>query len=122
MTTFRLERLAGVDLVFDGEMLANETTFNQDVRGPQLWQEVRIYRTTSDRWVVERTGKSSHPGHTDRPSITVCSTPAEVREAMTFEHEHKGRPRSYVTNICYDALSAAAEKDPRLDEALIEHV
>jgi hypothetical protein len=119
MTTYRLQRLADVDLVFEGELLADESTYE---RGIQRWQEVRIYRTDSDRWVVERTGKSIVPNEVDRPNVTVCDTPADVRAAMTFQHKHKGQDRSYVTDVCYGAMQSAAEKDHRLDEALVVRV
>lgn len=122
MTTYRLQRLADVDLEFDGEMLAEESTHDPAAGDLQRWQEVRIYRTSSGRWVVERTGKSSHPGEVDRPTVDVCESPAAVRAAMTFEHHTRSGTRSYVTDVCYEALRAASTVDPRLNEALIERV
>ena len=123
MTTYRLERLAAVDLVFDGELLSEESSHEPSGPKSVRWQEVRVYLTDNGKWVVERTGKSLAPGEVDRPSVAVCTTPAEVRQAMTFRHQtDTGQRRSYVTDICYDALVAAAARDPRLDEALAERV
>lgn len=123
MTTYRLERLADVDLVFDGELLSEESTWDEHGDEYQRWQDVCVYRTDSDRWVVARIGKSNFPGETDRPTVTVCNSPGQVRNAMTFRHRNKdGSSRSYVTDVCYEALRAAAAKDPRLDEALTVRV
>lgn len=117
---FRLQRQAAVDLVFDGELLADESS---DDGERDRWQEVRIYRTTTNRWVVERTGRSRVPGEVDLPQVTVCRTPDEVRQALTFSHTTTdGQRRRYVTDIGYDALNQAADLDPELEDALVERV
>lgn len=117
MTTYRLERVSAVDLSFDGELLAEATSDT----GGDRWQEVRIYRTVSGQWVVERTGCSRVDGEVPRPRAQVCTSVEAVRRAVHFRQP--GDPnREYITDVCYEALSAAALVDTRLDEALVEHV
>lgn len=111
------------DLIFDGELLSEETTWEAEGPNSERWQQVFVYRTDSGGWVVARVGKSSLPGETDRPTVRVCPTVQDVRDAVTMQHRNPdGSTRSYVTDVCYEALRAAAVVDPRLDDALIERV
>lgn len=114
-TTFQLARLAAVDLVFEGVLLADETTHEP---GKARWQEVRIYSTASGKWVVERMGRTTMPGEVDRPLVTVCDTADAVKAALESTHEG----RRYTTDVCYDALRAAVDADPRLNDAIVERI
>lgn len=118
MTTYRLERISAVDLQFDGDLLAEAST---EASGGDRWQEVRIYRTSSDQWVVERAGHSRIPGEVKRSRVWVCPSVADVRRAV-LSKQQDNPDRLYITDVVYEALSAAVELDHRLDEALVEHV
>lgn len=118
MTRYRLERVSAVDLVFDGELLAETTT---EAAGAERWQEVRVYRTDSARWIIERTGQSRVEGEVTRTRASVCDTVDEVRRAITYRRPDNPE-RAYVTDVAYDAVLIASELDPRLSEALVEHV
>lgn len=113
-TTFRLPRPAAVDIAFEGELLADATSDE----GQDRWQEIRVYSTTTDRWVVERVGRSRRRGEVDKPEAFVCDSPDTVRAAL----QSKEPGRTYLTNLAYDALTDAADKDPRLAPALVETV
>lgn len=117
MTTYHLERVSDVDLVFDGELLSETSTDE----GGDRWTEVRVYRTVSDRWVVERTGQSRLEGEVPLVRATACDTPADVRRAITSTHRDNPS-RYYVTDVAYEAVRLAAEADPRLTEAIEERV
>lgn len=113
---YRLARPGDVDLAFDGELLADEST-RYDDRGQRhvdhsRWTEIRIYKLNSgEGWVVERVGKSVREGETDRPTITVCTTPEEVLDGLK---RRPGPKADYLINAAVDALGEAADKDPRL--------
>lgn len=122
--TFTLPRSGQVDLEFDGEIIANESSRGEGIipdrpdrsANPNRWAEVRIYKLASGKgWVTEYVGKSAYPGEVDRPRVTVCHTAEEVREALKT-----GRP--YLTNIAVDALTEAAEKDARLRSVAVERI
>lgn len=123
MTTYVLTRSGDVDLEFDGDLLADESSRGEGVNdnpmrsaNPMRWAEVRIYKLASGKgWVTEYVGKSAYPGEVDRSRVTVCTTPEEVREALKT-----GRP--YLTNIAVDALSDAADADPRLRPVTRERI
>ena len=55
-------------------------------------------------------GKSSRRGEVDRPRVTVCRTPEEVKTSL---HRKPGA-MDYLINAAVDALGEAAEKDVRL--------
>lgn len=120
MTHYRLEQTGDVDIEFDGELLAEVS--NYDTAGPDRWQIVLVYRTTTDKWIVQRRGMTSKPGEVNRSTVRVCSNTNQVRKAITFTDTRDGEKRSYITNVCYDAVSAAAERDPRLEDALVTRV
>lgn len=114
-STFRLPRHSDVDLCFDGDLLADVSTHEP---GKQRWQEVRVYRTVSDRWVVERVGRSTRRGEVDLSDVRVCDTPAAVRLALSDVDDG----RRYLTIISEEALNLAADADPDLADALVERV
>lgn len=117
MKHYRLRRLANVDLEFDGEVIAHESSYET---GKTRWTEVRIYKTSTDKWVTQVTGCSAVSGETDRIQATACSTPQEVVESFRLWSDR--RKKFYFTNICLDALDAAAEVDSRLASAIREKV
>lgn len=114
---YRLRRLANVDLEFDGDVIAHETSHEP---GKSRWTEVRIYRTTTDKWVTEVTGCSAVSGETARIQATACATPEEVVNSFRLWSDR--RRKYYFTNICLDALDSAATADPRLAGAIREKV
>lgn len=118
MTTYRLERISAVDLKFDGELLGEAST---EASGGDRWQEVRVYRTSNDQWVVERAGCSRLPGEVKRSRVWVCPTVDAVHQAIQSRRQDNP-DRHYITDVVYEAMAAAIEHDPRLDEAIIEHV
>lgn len=120
---YRLQRPGQVDLEFEGELLADEST-QGDSRGARQvdhsrWSEVRIYRLDSgEGWVTELMGKSSRKGEVDRPRVTVCKTPGEVKTSLY----RKPGVMDYLINAAVDALDEAAEKDPRLKTITTERL
>jgi hypothetical protein len=114
--SYRLSRVDQLDLEFDGEIIAEHATEPSNGR----WQELRVYRTSTDRWVVERVGCSTRPGEVALPRAYVCETPDDVRLALTFRS--RTTRQQYVTSAGVELLHRAAEADPRLEEALAERV
>lgn len=118
MTAYRLERVSDVDMVFDGELLAEAST---QWPGAARWQVLRIYLTDSDMWVVERTGYSRVEGESTKNRAWLCPRLGDVLRAC--RSRNKDDPsRWYITDVAYEMLTAAAEIDPRLDEILVERV
>jgi hypothetical protein len=120
---YRLTRPGAVDLEFEGELLADEST-REDSRGDRVvdhsrWSEVRIYRLEDDKgWVTEMVGKSSRRGEVDRPRVTVCNTPEKVKISLY----RKPGSMDYLINAAVDALAEAADKDPRLRAVTTERI
>jgi hypothetical protein len=121
---FRLPRAGDVDLEFDGDLLADEST-KGDSRGARhvdhsRWTEIRIYRLSSgDGWVTESVGKSSRKGEVDRPRVAVCRTPGEVQRTL---RRRPDSDESYMINAAVDALDEAAEHDERLRSVTVEEI
>jgi hypothetical protein len=114
---FILRRLGNVDLEFHGQLLANETSFEE---GKNRWTEVRIYSTESGKWITEVVGCSTVEGEINRPKVLICHTPQEVVEGMrAWSHE---KQMHFFSNIVLDALDAAAHADPRLASVVREQV
>lgn len=114
-----------MDLEFEGDLLANESTRN-DSRGSHRrvdhsrWTEVRIYRLSSgDGWVTESVGCSSRRGEVDRPRVAVCRTPGEVKTSL---YRRPNDANSYLINAALDALDEAAQLDPRLQAITTERL
>ena len=117
MQHYRLRRFGNVDLEFDGEIIAEDSSFED---GKNRWTEIRIYSTNTDRWVTEVKGCTNVKGEVTRLKATACATPEEV--VNSFRQWSNNRKLWYYTNIALDVLDSAAECDPRLLEALKETV
>lgn len=121
---YRLERPGDVDVEFDGELIANESTRDDDRGGKRTdmtrWTEVRIYRLSSgEGWVTETVGKSRRRGEVDLPRVALCRSPEEVRDSL---RRKPGSSDKYIINAALDALDEAAEKDSRLLPATVEKI
>lgn len=116
MPTFRLPRPATVDLVFDGELLADVSS--KDDPGQTHWTEIRIYRTDSGRYVGETVGLSALPHQRPRITVRVVDTAAEVKQAL----ERRDPNRTYMTDLALDAIAEAAKNDPAVAAAGEERI
>src|SRR4051812_41381294 len=109
-----IHRSGEVDLMFEGELLADLSSRQE--RRPR-WQEVRIYRTATGKWVTELVGRSIVGGERDRVRVTVCDTATEVRDSLRRRAEN-----GYLTDLALDALATAATADGELLDATQERV
>lgn len=124
MTRYRLRRTGAVDVEFDGELLANQTSHRE---GATRWMEVRIYRTTTGKYVVEEAGTKERDDDDGRSVVTVVTDPFEIRAALTKRGTAKdparaGQEVEYLTNVALNALEEAGEKDPAIDAATVETI
>lgn len=131
MTTFRLERDGNLPLEFTGELLTEQTTrFDRpgkqsrvqwdERNGRPRWSELRIYRTASDKWVLEMVGHTTIEDELTFRSVRVCDDPSIIPSqlrALTDTSANKPFPEFVL-----DALDEAAQADPRLVGALVEKV
>lgn len=113
---FTLQRPGDVDLTFEGELLAEESSFEE---GNDYWTEVRIYRTSTGRYVAEQKGKSAK-GEPDRGTVRVVAHADQLRKALM--RHNKQRQVEYLTDLAFNALVDAAEKDPAIKATLTEEV
>lgn len=109
MAHFRLQRTGNVDLVFDGELLAEQST-RED--GAQRWAELRIWRTDTGKYVTQRLGRSIVPGEVDKIVTRIVNDPANIAEALMSRQGDA----TFLSNFALDALAEAARKDPALDQ------
>lgn len=98
-------------LSFAGVLLGDASSHEP---GKDRWIELRIYRTTGGRYVVERIGKTHVRGERDRFWAQVSSTAEGVIECLYLED---GDGVAYLTNVAKDVLTAAASNDRALEAA-----
>ena len=110
----RLRRNNDVDLEFEGELLAEQSSHQE---GMSRWSEIRIYKSTTGKYVVETCGRTTLPGEVDLVKVVVVDHPDEVRIALRRKSHIE-----YLTHLALDTLEIAAEKDPGLAAALIERI
>lgn len=116
-TPFTLERPRNAALDFEGWLLASASSRRPPTpERADRWTEVNLYRTITERWVVETHGRSNEPGETTRTRVTVCETAQEVYEAL----RHPSSLR--VPGVFFDALRDAADLDPDLSDALVQRI
>jgi hypothetical protein len=116
MSTFHLARSGDVDVEFDGDLLADESSRTGD---QPRWTQVRIYRTASQKFVTEVIGKSAIPGETDRPTVIVHNDTDTIRAAL-MRPRKDGPP--YLTDTAFNALYSAGQKDHRIMSVLTDHI
>lgn len=121
MTSFRLPRTGDVDLAFEGTLLADESSRAGDA---SRWTEVRIYSTDSGKFVTEMVGRSIRPGETDRPTVVVHHDTETIRSAIMHRAKHGpdqiGKP--YLTDVAFNALYTAGQRDHRIMAILTERI
>lgn len=115
MKPFRLARTEDVPLVFEGQLLADVSSREP---GVERWQEVRIYRTESSRYVTEVVGRSIKEGERDFLTVKVHDDPAEVRTGLY----RKTGGRTFLPDLAFEALEIAAGIDPALSSSLVERI
>lgn len=113
MTLYRIERSGALDLEFDGELLADVSS-RLDKKAPR-WTEVRIFKTSTGRYVTEVLGLSEMRGERERREVHVVEDAAGVIKALHRKSDDGNR--EYLTKTALDALDEAALKDPTLRPA-----
>lgn len=106
MRHYRIERTNDIPLEFDGEVLADLTS-EHDTPGQRRWTEHRIYRTSTDVYVVETVGRSINDGEIDRRNAVVLGDPKDIPAALKA-------PRTYLTLLARDTLDQANFRDPKV--------
>lgn len=114
MTTYRIERDGELDLSFDGELLADLSSRDSDEQ--DRWTEIRIYRTTTGKYVTEVIGRSVMDGEHDRIDVQVHHRAEDVPDGL------RRTRKNYLTKLVLDALDDAATQDPALRAANVENI
>lgn len=115
MPEYRLQRNGDIDLVFEGELLAERSTHEE---GAQRWAELRIWRTDSGKYVTQRLGKTTIPGEVDKIHVRILLDPSKVAEAL----RSKQGGAEFMSHLARHALDEAAEKDPALARCGVERI
>ncbi len=105
---FRLTRPSELDLEFEGTVLADVTS--RDNEQQTNWTEIRIYKSVSDRFVTEVIGRSIVPGQNDRVTVTVINEPTQVATAL----QRTLNGRTFLTALALEALDEASAVDNRI--------
>lgn len=113
---FTIERHADVPLEFEGELLANLSTRESDTQ--THWTEMRVFKTTSGKYVTETVGCTTVRGQHPLIKVDVCEDAQEVRVALTRTENG----RKYLTDLALEAIEVAAAIDPALQGALTERI
>lgn len=111
---FKLERQTDIPLSFEGELLADETSRDQPDQ-PQ-WQEIRIYRTVTGKYVTEMVGETVIPGQRVFRTVNVYDDAADVRQGLY----RMKNGRKFLNDLAQDALRIAGDRDPGIRDSLIE--
>jgi hypothetical protein len=113
MMHYRVERTNDIPLEFDAELLADVSSKGMTGNVLSRWTEHRIYRTSTNVYVVETVGRSVVNGEIDRCAAVVVDQAREIPAALRA-------PRSYLTLLAKEALDHANLRDP--DVPLTERV
>lgn len=89
------------DLVVEGTILARRSGRRR--KAATRWTEYRIIAVDGGGYVVEELGQSAVPGEVMLRTVTECSTPGEVREAVT----RRGEGGVYLTHLGESVLQDA---------------
>lgn len=125
MPAFRIERDGNLDLAFNGEKLADISSREpgeapplegQPLPGFHRWTEIRIYRTSTGKYVTEMIGRSIVDGERDRIDVRVHHQPGDVPDGL------RRQPKNYLTKLALEALDEAAENDPALRGIVVEEI
>jgi hypothetical protein len=108
MTAFRIERSGALDLEFNGELLADVSS---RLDNQPRWTEVRIYKTSSGKYVTETLGLSEYRGERERRDVQIVDN---VPGLVTALHRTGEGGRRYLTKTALDALDEAALQDPAI--------
>lgn len=108
MEEIEIMRNGELPLIFEGQELGFASSFRD---GKDRWFDVMIYRTASNRYVVNGIGRSDLPGEEDRSWAIVCDRPEEVIEALK-----RTSPEgvTYLSVTATHALLEAARRDQDL--------
>lgn len=114
MQSFTIQRHNDVPLEFEGELLAAVTSERQ---GSTRWTEIRLYKSSTNRYVVETIGMSKVPGDDIRRNVRVVDNAQDIKRAL-----YRKDAIAYLTHMALDLLTIAAEKDPAIAAALPERI
>lgn len=115
---YRLERPGDVAVAFEGVLLADVSS--QENPGQPRWAEVRIYRTSTNRYVTETVGKSMYRDEDDRINIRVVDEASQLQDALKRKNIRTGT--EWLTNLAVEALKAAGVQDENIALTLTEEV
>lgn len=102
---FIVERWDQPAVEFDGVLLAERSSRTDN---EPRWQEVRIYRTSTGKYVTEVVGRSTVEGESDILNVRIYRKAEKVR--LGLYRRHGGR--EFLTDTAFEALEEAAQKDP----------
>ena len=81
-STFVITPNNGIDVEFDGHLIAQASSEPKDDR--KRWTELELYRTVTNRFVCVETGKSIVDGEHDRVTVDARNSEAEVIEFFGY--------------------------------------
>lgn len=107
MEHFRLRRHGQPDLEFDGDILADVSS-KDDEPDKIRWTEIRIYRSKSGKYIAEVVGKSRQEDERDRMKVTVLNDPAQFGQVLMVAGHN------YLTDLALEAIEQACEADTNI--------
>jgi IS4 transposase len=102
---FRLRRESQVDVQFEGELLADVSSREDD---SARWNEIRIYSSVKGTFIVENVGVSLVDGERDRSKVTICHGYEQIVAALQRGPNKFGA--MYLTDTALEALDQVEEK------------
>lgn len=111
MNPFKIDRTGNLPLAFQGEQLAEASTWAQSGPGNTRWHELRIYRSDSGRYVLEIAFRTLWENEIDRSDAYVLASPVEVAETVEGY-------RVVPEGIGYPPGPAYREKQAALESAI----
>lgn len=114
MQNFVVPRHNDVDLAFRGEKLADVNSRDEYAT---RWTRIVIYKTDSEKYVVEVLGESSLPDEVTLRKVHVCNKPEEVKYAL-----RRKAAVPYLTHLALMAIDAAAAVDNGIAAVAAERI
>lgn len=102
----RLPRTGELDLEFDGCEIARSSSRRDN--SPR-WTEIVVYKTKSDKWVINIVGRSEVSGEINRSTCVVCYEAKDVPASM---HKPDGKGGFYLSFPAKQVMRQLCEKFP----------
>ena len=119
MEKYTVKRDGEKDLRFTGEIIGESSSRWITGKEQNRWTEVRIYLTTSGKFVIEEAYYTQWQGEVGSSQAAICETVEALHgEMLALDEEELG----FLSDVHKEALEEAIKHVPELEAALYEEI